>query len=253
MEAYTTFANVYDKFMDNVPYEEWTEYIISLLNKEGINEGIVLDLGCGTGNVTQLLAKAGYDMIGVDGSEDMLAIAMEKKRSIQNLEHDILYLCQDMREFELYGTVAAIVSICDCVNYITDPDDLLTVFKLVWNYLDYNGIFVFDLNSQYKYSELLADNTFAENSDDASFIWENYYDDESRINEYDLTLFIKEGQQYTRYEEIHEQRSYSIEEIAEMLKEAGLELLHIYDAFTEEAPSDDSERIYFVAKKREPQ
>lgn len=251
MEAYTTFANVYDKFMDNVPYEEWTEYIISLLNKEGISEGIVLDLGCGTGNVTQLLAKAGYDMIGVDGSEDMLAIAMEKKRSLSNLEHDILYLCQDMREFELYGTVAGIVSVCDCINYIIEPDDLLTVFRLVWNYLDYDGVFVFDLNSQYKYSQLLADNTFAENGEDASFIWENYYDDESKINEYDLTLFIKEGQQYTRYEEVHEQRSYSIEEISDMLKEAGLELLHVYDAFTENEPHDESERIYFVAKKRE--
>jgi len=249
MDSYTSFAYVYDKFMNNVPYAEWTEYIISLLEDEGINEGIVLDLGCGTGSVTELLAKAGYDMIGVDGSADMLSVAMEKKQELTNLDHDILYLCQDMREFELYGTVAAIVSVCDCVNYITEPEDLQTVFNLVWNYLDYDGIFVFDLNSQYKYKQLLSDNTFAENSDDASFIWENYYDEESQINEYDLTLYIKEGEQYSRYEEIHEQRAYSVQEIVSMLKNANLELLHVYDAFTNEDPDDESERIYFVAKK----
>lgn len=249
MDSYTNFAYVYDKFMDNVPYKEWTEYIISLLGDEGIEEGIVLDLGCGTGSVTELLAKAGFDMIGVDGSEDMLSVAIQKKQNLKNLDHDILYLCQDMREFELYGTVAAIVSVCDCVNYITEPEDLQTVFNLVWNYLDYDGIFVFDLNSQYKYEQLLSDNTFAENSDDASFIWENYYDEESKINEYDLTLYIKEGEQYSRYEEIHEQRAYSVQEIISMLKNANLELLHVYDAFTNEDPDDESERIYFVAKK----
>lgn len=251
MDSYTSFAYVYDKFMNNVPYEEWTEYIISLLHKENIDEGIVVDLGCGTGNVTEILASAGFDMIGIDGSEDMLSVAMEKKQSLTNLEHDILYLCQDMREFELYGTVAAIVSVCDCVNYITDPEDLQHVFDLVWNYLDYNGIFVFDLNSQYKYEALLAENTFAENTDDASFIWENYYDEDSRINEYDLTLYIKEGEQYSRYEEVHEQRAYSINEIVEMLEKANLELLHVYDAFTENEPTKESERIYFVARKND--
>lgn len=249
MDSYTSFAYVYDKFMNNVPYGEWTEYIIELLQDEGIKDGIVLDLGCGTGSVTELLAKAGYDMIGVDGSEDMLSVAMEKKQSLTNLEHDILYLCQDMREFELYGTVAAIVSVCDCVNYITEPEDLQTVFDLVWNYLDYDGIFVFDINSVYKYENLLSDNTFAENSDDASFIWENYYDEESKINEYDLTLYIQEGSQYSRYEELHEQRAYSVDEIKEMLKKANLELLHVYDAFTKDEVKADSERIYFVARK----
>jgi len=248
-EAYGSFATVYDKFMNNVPYKEWTEYIISLLNKEGIVDGIVLDLGCGTGNVTEIMAKAGFDMIGVDASMDMLAVAQEKKSLLSGLSHDILYLCQDMREFELYGTVAAIVSVCDCMNYILEPEDLQIVFDHVWNYLDYDGIFVFDLNSQYKYEELLADNTFAENSEEASFIWENFYDEESRINEYDLTLFIKEGEQYSKYEEVHEQRAYSISEIEEMLMRANLELLHVYDAFTEDAPKEDSERIYFVARK----
>ena len=108
MEAYSGFAKVYDLFMDNIPYEEWTDYVKELLAEEGIQEGIVLDLGCGTGSVTELLAKAGFDMIGIDNAEEMLEIAMEKR---EESGLDILYLLQDMREFELYGTVKAVVSI----------------------------------------------------------------------------------------------------------------------------------------------
>ena len=115
MEAYTSFASVYDTFMDDVPYEEWGEYLHGLLKEYGINDGLVLDLGCGTGTMTELLADLGYDMIGVDNSADMLEIALEKK---VESGHDILYLLQDMRGFELYGTVRAIISICDSVNYI---------------------------------------------------------------------------------------------------------------------------------------
>ena len=189
MEAYSGFAKVYDLFMDNIPYEEWTEYVKELLAEEGIKDGILLDLGCGTGSVTELLAKSGFDMIGIDNSEEMLDIAMEKR---YESGLDILYLLQDMREFELYGTVKGVVSICDSMNYILDDEDLLDVFKLVHNYLDNDGIFVFDMNTMYKYQEILADNTFAEDREESSFIWGNYYDEEDEINQYDLTLFVKE-------------------------------------------------------------
>ena len=148
MEAYSGFAKVYDLFMDNIPYEEWTDYVKELLAEEGIQDGIVLDLGCGTGSVTELLAKAGFDMIGIDNAEEMLEIAMEKR---EESGLDILYLLQDMREFELYGTVKAVVSICDSMNYILEDEDLLDVFKLVHNYLDNEGIFIFDMNTIYKY------------------------------------------------------------------------------------------------------
>ena len=159
MEAYTGFAEVYDLFQDNVPYEEWCEYLAGLLEEYGVTAGLVLDLGCGTGSLTERLAGRGYDMIGVDNSGEMLEIAMEKRvRSGRN----ILYLLQDMREFELYGTVAAVVSICDSMNYILEYGDLVQVFKLVNNYLDPGGVFIFDLNTPYKYRELLADHTFAE-------------------------------------------------------------------------------------------
>ena len=142
-EAYTGFAYLYDTFMDNIPYEEWAEYLKSLLNEYGVNEGIVLDMGCGTGNVTELLAESGYDMIGIDNSEDMLSIAMEKAA---DKELSILYLLQDMREFELYGTVAAAVSICDSINYILEYDELVETFRLGINYVDTDGLFVFIFN-----------------------------------------------------------------------------------------------------------
>ena len=117
MEAYEGFAEVYDLFMDNIPYKDWCEYVAGLLKDYGINDGLVLDLGCGTGSLTELLSERGYDMIGVDSSEDMLQIAMDKRAESGN---DILYLMQDMREFELYGTVRAVISICDCMNYILE-------------------------------------------------------------------------------------------------------------------------------------
>lgn len=248
MEAYSGFAEVYDLFMDNVPYEDWCRYLTELLWKYGVKEGLVLDLGCGTGTMTELLAGEGYDMIGVDSSEEMLEMAMEKRiRS----GRDILYLCQDMREFELYGTVRAVVSVCDCMNYILDPEDLEQVFRLANNYLDPGGVFIFDLNTEYKYRQM-GETTIAENREDGSFIWDNYYDEEERINEYDLAVFVKEGDDglYRKYEETHYQRAYRPEEIREIGERAGMEFLAFYHAFTYEAPREDSERIYAVFREK---
>ena len=249
MEAYTSFARVYDLFMDNVPYEEWSEYIISLLTEAGIKDGLVADLGCGTGKMTRLLSKAGYDMIGIDNSGEMLEIAREH----QYEEDDgILYLLQDMREFELYGTVRAVISICDSMNYLLEEADLLTVFKLVNNYLDPKGLFIFDLNTRYKYEILLGETTISENREEGSFIWDNYFDEEEGINQYDLTLFIREeGDLYRKYEETHFQRVYELETVKRLLKEAGLMFVAAYDAFTKEPAREDSERIYIIAREQE--
>lgn len=247
MEAYSGFAKVYDLFMDNIPYEEWTDYVKELFAEEGVKDGILLDLGCGTGSVTELLAESGFDMIGIDNSEEMLEIAMEKR---EESGLDILYLLQDMREFELYGTVKGVVSICDSMNYILDDEDLLDVFKLVHNYLDNEGIFIFDMNTMYKYEQILADNTFAEDREESSFIWENYYDEEEEINQYDLSLFVQEKDgRYRKYEETHLQRAYEQQCVEELIKESGLELLHVYDAFTKDLPAEDSQRIYFVCRR----
>jgi SAM-dependent methyltransferase len=248
MASYESFARVYDLFMDNIPYEEWSVYLHGLLQKYGVEDGLVLELGCGTGSMTELLAGYGYDMIGVDNSVEMLELALEKK---EQSGHDILYLLQDMREFELYGTVKAVVSVCDSMNYITDEEDLLTVFRLVNNYLDPGGIFIFDLNTIYKYENLLCDSVIAENREESSFIWENWYDSEEQINEYDLTLFIRREDDglYEKYEETHYQRAYELETVRRLLAQAGLSLEAVYDAFTQEAPSPESERVYFVARE----
>lgn len=248
MDAYTSFARVYDTFMDNIPYEEWAVYLTGLLNEYGVNDGLVLDLGCGTGNMTELLAKEGYDMIGVDNAEEMLEIAMEKR---EKSGHDILYLLQDMREFELYGTVRAVISVCDSVNYIDEEEDLTEVFRLVNNYLDPGGVFIFDFNTLYKYREILGDRTIAENREDCSFIWDNYYYEEERINEYELSIFIREKENlFRRYEETHFQRGYTLDEMIRMIKDSGLEFVTAYDAFTREAPKEDSERIYVIAREK---
>ena len=249
MASYESFARVYDLFMDNIPYEEWGEYLHGLLLDFGVKDGLVLELGCGTGSMTELLAGWGYDMIGVDNSVEMLEIAQEKKAQSG---HDILYLLQDMREFELYGTVGAVVSVCDSMNYITEEEDLLQVFKLVNNYLDPGGVFLFDMNTIYKYRDMLGDTVIAENREESSFIWENWYDEEERINEYDLTLFIRrEDGLYERYEETHYQKGYTVETVCRLLAEAGLKLEAVYDAFSSDTPRNDSERVCFVAREQE--
>ena len=248
MDAYTSFAEVYDMFMDNIPYEDWCGYLTSLLKEYGINDGLVLDLGCGTGTLTELLAKEGYDMIGVDVSEDMLQEAIEK-RAESGLP--ILYLLQDMREFELYGTVRAVVSICDSLNYILDYDDLAHVFSLVNNYLDPEGVFIFDLNTPYKYRELIGDATIAENREDASFIWENTWYEKEQVNEYDLTIFARtNGEYYQKFFETHYQKAYELETVKELIQKSGMEFVAAYDAFTREPVRADSERIYIIAREK---
>lgn len=249
MEAYTSFAEVYDTFMDNVPYTEWADYLQGILRENGIADGLVLELGCGTGSMTEELAARGYDMIGVDNAQEMLEIAMCKKKKSG---HDILYLFQDMQEFELYGTVRAIVSVCDSVNYITDREGLLEVFRLVNNYLDPEGLFVFDFNTKYKYETVLGNQTIAETREDCSFIWDNYYYEDEKINEYELTLFIREHEDsslYRKYQETHFQRAYTLEEIKNLLAEAGLVFVTAYDAYTKEAVGERSERICVIARE----
>ena len=248
MEQYTNFAKVYDLFMDNVPYDKWVEQIRDILHKENIFDGLICDLGCGTGAITERLANIGYDMIGIDNSYDMLDIAMEKKYTSGN---DILYLCQDMREFELYGTVRAIVSGCDSLNYIQDLSGLEEVFSLVNNYLDPGGLFIFDMNTVYKYQNILGENTFSEVRDQAAFIWENTYDNNKRINEYDLNLFIKlENDIYKRFEERHVQRAYTFDEIVSAINSSNMQLEKYLDADTYGDLRENTERILFIAREK---
>ena len=260
MDSYQDFAYVYDEFMDETPYEMWCERIETLIKEYGISKpvrnakdelesekNLVVDLGCGTGTLTEMLYEKGYDMVGVDNSDSMLSVAMEKKNQSGS---EILYLLQDMRELELYSTVGTVVSVCDSINYILEEDELLEVFRLVNNYLYPGGIFIFDFNTDYKYSQVIGDTTIAENRDDCSFIWENYYDEESAINEYEVTIFVKEDEElFRKFTETHFQKGYTAKKIAQLIEKAGMKLVVMKDADTDGDITDESERIYVVAKE----
>ena len=266
MESYTDFALVYDTFMDETPYGEWAAFIHELIDEYGISKpclkalsnenlednllqekNLVVELGCGTGNFTAEMSKLGYDMIGIDNSSSMLNIAMQKK------EKDSIpafYLEQDMRDFELFGTAGTFVSVCDSVNYLTDREDIVKMMKLVNNYLFPDGIFIFDFNTVHKYRDVIGDTTIAEDREDCAFIWDNFFDEETNINEYDLTIFVQEeGDSYRRFFETHYQRGYTLEEMLSILEESGLAFLKAIDADTHNDADESSERIYIIARK----
>ena len=208
---------------------------------------LALDLGCGTGTLTELLCQKGYDMIGVDNSPQMLEIAMEKREESGS---GILYLLQDMRELELYSTVGTVLSVCDSLNYLLEEKELLQVFRLVDNYLYPGGLFLFDFNTVYKYSQVIGDAVIAENREDCSFIWENYYHEEEEINEYDLTVFVQEeGDRFRRFTENHFQRGYTPETMRRLVEQAGMRLLRLLDADTLGEVTDRSERVYVLARE----
>ena len=278
MEAYRDFAKVYDELMDNTPYEEWAARLDRLIKKYGVSmasrdgrtsltekesvpnrenalleseKNLVLDLGCGTGILTEMMYAKGYDLIGVDVSEAMLDRAIKRKEMTGS---DILYLLQDMRELDLFSTVGTVYSVCDSVNYILEEEELERVFSLVQNYLFPGGVFIFDFNTEYKYREVIGETVIAENREDCSFIWENYYDKEERVNEYDLTLFIKESEEaeeerFLRFTETHYQRCYSLDIVKQLLQEAGMELVAVYDAYTKNPLWEDSEKMTIIARE----
>ena len=247
MEAYAGFAEVYDRFMNGVDYDEWVQYLFRLWEKLNVNPKLIAELGCGTGNITGRLAKKGKEMIGIDLSDEMLSVA---KRKAEEEGLDILYLCQDMCEFELYGTVDMVLSLCDSLNYITEKEDLIEVFNLVNNYLEPKGYFIFDLNTEHKFKNVLGNNTFGETDEDAAYIWQNCYDEEEKINEYYVNFFIADAKgKYDRIEECHYERAYGLEEIKEMIEESKMKFIAAYDAFTLNVPQKDSERIYVIAQE----
>ncbi len=248
MSIYNSFADVYDIFMDNIPYDEWVEFIEKIWAKYDLKPELVCEIGCGTGNITQRLANKGYDMLGIDLSEDMLMVARDKN---YDNETNIMYLMQDMRKFELFGTVDCILSICDSLNYIKTEQDLLKVFKLVDNYLDPNGLFVFDLNTKHKFKNIYGSNTFTDINHRGAYIWENSYDEENSINEYNVTFFLKDEEEeiFYKYEEFHEERAYDIEVVKNLLVEAGLKIEGVFgENFIEY--SDELDRVYIVAREQ---
>lgn len=243
---YHILANVYDRLQD-INYDEFVDYYEAVFNKFGIKPELVLDIGCGTGNITLPMARRGYDMIGVDLSEEMLGIAMEKAKLEKK---DILFLNQDMTEFELYGTVGAMVSALDSINYLTEEGQLESMLKLLHYYLDPGGIFIFDINTEYKFKNILDGQAFVYDQDGVYCVWNNDYDREEKLCYFDLNFFLKNPNgTYKRFDEYQQERSYSIDEIEKIIKNCNLELLGVYDNLSFNPPKDNSERLFFVVKR----
>lgn len=234
--------------MKDINYKGWADYIVKLFKRHGISPSLVLDLGCGTGSFCNEMALRGYDMIGIDISAEMLSVALEKA---EKSKKEILFINQDMCEFELYGTVGAVVSLLDSMNYITNKRDMAKLFKLVHNYIDPGGLFIFDINTAYKLKNSLGSNVFYSIDEEVSYIWQNSYDTKRNICEFDLTFFVKEnvGNNYVRYDELHEERAYNIEELTYIAEKANLSVEGIYHEFTFSKYKENSERIFFVCKK----
>ncbi len=244
--SYQHLAQVYDLLMTEAPYEQWISFAESMWDRFGAKPRTILDLGCGTGAIAIPLAQLGYRVIGVDLSEEMLAITYDKAKE-KGVQVELLH--QDMRELEVAAEVDAVVSFCDSINYLTEGADVYRTFLQVYGALKSGGLFLFDVHSLYKINEVFADSTFTLTEEDVSYIWNCELEGEAKVY-HDLTIFAKEGHLYRRFEEVHVQRGYSHEQLAEWLHQAGFELLHCSADFTTQEPTDASERIFYVARKK---
>lgn len=245
MNAYSAFSMVYDILMKDVEYELWADYIEEVFKKEKVQASNMAELACGTGNLTNILANRGYHLLGTDISEDMLYMAREKEITGQG---SVTYIQQDMCEMQLPTQLDAVICACDGFNYILEDQDLQKVFSLVKNHMKEDGVFIFDISSDYKLKNILGYNIYAENHENVSYIWENFYDEDECICDFDLTIFIKEGQFYKKFEERHSQRAYTVREIKEFLQKAGFTQIKIFDGYSFNEVRDNSERISFICR-----
>lgn len=248
MASYGNFAYFYDNLTDNVDYEKRCAYIRDLLAENGIGEGILLDLACGTGTVSLLMSDMGYDVIGVDASEDMLSVAQEKK---MESGADVIFLCQRMEELDLFGTINACVSTLDSINHVTDEKTVKEIFRRVSLFMEDKGLFVFDVNTPYKHREILGDNTFVYDTDEVYCVWQNSTDD-NLVTTVNLDIFEKDEddeETYYRYSEEFSERAYDLENIKKWLESVKFEVVAVYEEMTRDAVKADTQRAVFVAKK----
>lgn len=244
MEQYTTLAYLYDHLMDHIDYKNITDYIVKIFKIYNLNPETILDLACGTGTITTELYRKGFRMIGTDISCDMLEVASSKSNN------QILYLCQDMRNLELNNKVDAVICMFDSLNYITSYRDIKNIFKKVSAYLNDNGLFIFDMNTEYKLSQILGRNTYTYSDDKTTYIWENEYNKRNKICNFYLTFFVKENELYRKYEEQHSEKGYSIDEIEYALSDAGFRLKKKFKDYTFTKGTESCQRITYVAAKK---
>lgn len=250
MAGYGDFAYYYDLLTENVDYESRCDYISALLAENGIGKGILLDLACGTGTFSLLFSEKGYEVIGVDASQEMLSQAQEKK---MEKGADVLFLCQRMEALDLFGTINAAVCTLDSINHITDINNVREAFRRVSLFMEDGGIFVFDVNTPYKHKEVLANNTFIYDMDDVYCVWQNTTD-ENLLTGVSLDIFERdtEGEEddvYFRYSEEFYEKGYNLDEIKGLLEENKFEVLAVYEEMTKKPVTEKTERAVFVAKK----
>lgn len=247
--SYERLAYVYDFLMSDVPYDQWIEFLNQqrkLYEQEGLQ---LLDLACGTGELSVRLAKQGYSVTGVDLSEDMLYVANEKA---EREEVHIQLFQQDMSSLEGLGLFDTIIIFCDSLNYLKTPEDVKKTFEHVHRHLHDDGLFLFDVHSPFQMEHVFNDQTFTLVDEEVSYIWNCYRGDHPLSVEHELTFFVQEDKsgKYERFDELHKQRSYIMKEYEKWLKEAGFEILSITADFTDKAPNDTSKRLFFTTKKK---
>ncbi|NMA86422.1 MAG: class I SAM-dependent methyltransferase [Tissierellia bacterium] len=241
---YNEFAYIYDELMQDVDYEDWYLYIENLFRKFNKKPHNILEMACGTGNLSYYLAKSGYNLTCFDLSNDMLSMAYNKLGNFKNVK----ILNQNMIDFNINKEFDAIISICDSINYILDEKDLLQTFNNVRRHLSKDGIFIFDINSHYKLKYIIGNNTFIEEGEDVYYIWQNFFQDKENIAEFYITFFTKDVDgKYIRFEEEHMERAYYIEEILQLLKTSNFNEIHLYGDLSFEKPQEKSERITIIA------
>ncbi len=247
--SYGIFSSVYDILTENIEYERIAEKICSLLTRNGINGGLLLDLGCGTGTLSFLLEKKGYDVIGVDPSQDMLAVALEKKYYEDN--SSVMFLRQKAEKLDLYGTIDCAVCVLDTINHIYRLEWVTEVFGRISLFMNMGGIFIFDINTPYKHEKVLGNNTFVYDMDEVYCVWQNTFDKEEMETKIDLDFFIKneDDDLFERYSESFSEYAYKPEDVLFVLEKCGFEILGTYDDYSDNPVNEETQRITIVAKK----
>lgn len=243
---YSNFSQVYDSLMYDVDYKKRTACLLKLFKKYGKKPSLLLDVACGTGGFSHEFAKQGIEVIGVDMSEEMLAIAREK--AYDNGD-DILYLCQKAEELDLYGTVDGAVCCLDSLNHITEYKNFCKAIEKVALFLEKDCLFIFDLNTEYKHRNVLSDNVFVIEQDDVYCVWANKFKEKNMAVEINLDFFVEENGLYERFSEQFSERAYSCEQIEKALQKAGLQVVAVFDDMTEQPLSDTTERAIYVTRK----
>lgn len=252
--AYGQFASHYDRLMEDMPYDRWLRFAQQCWERYGQPRRIV-DLGCGTGSVSLPLAQAGGRVTGIDLSDSMLAVAHSKQQqaaaAIAAAGGSLVWLQQDMREWAIDQPADAVVSFCDCVNYLLEEEDVRLMLRCTAEGLRAGGLFVFDAHAPGQLEAYAQEQPFHLNDDDIAYIWTCEYDGERRQIEHELTIFVQqEGPLFRRYTESHLQRAYPADWISSELRSCGFDVLDCCADFTWDAPGGDSQRLFFVARKR---